>query len=49
LYELQTGAEPARITRITNEEYLALPDRFELWDGRPRPKEWDARVDPHGG
>jgi len=45
LYEIETGEPPDRVTTIPFEEYLTLPDRFELWDGRPRPKHWEARVD----
>jgi hypothetical protein len=38
--EEETGITPAQVTRMSSEDYLDLPDRFEMIEGRLRPKEW---------
>jgi hypothetical protein len=40
IYEEETGGPPARVTRMATEDYFAMPNRFELLDGRIRPKYW---------
>ena len=31
--------------RMTRDEYFKLPDRFELIEGRARPKDWEMYVE----
>jgi hypothetical protein len=43
--ELRTNKQPTQVTIWNREDYFDLPDRFELIDGRIRPKEWNFYAD----
>jgi hypothetical protein len=40
IHERRTGTPPHVVTLWTAEEYETLPDVFEMWDSRIRPKRW---------
>ena len=40
-----TGALPAKVTLWKEEDYLDVPDTFELLDSRVVPKHWKMYVD----
>ena len=40
VYEEETGRPPDRVTRMTVDDYMEMPNRFELLEGRIRPKHW---------
>jgi hypothetical protein len=45
IHQTKTGTLPEVVTRWTFEQFLDVPDTFELWQGRLRPKRWEMYSD----